>query len=58
MTKNFTVSVHNVPAYASNHPYIVARFVNGGFWFWGAYDSLEKAQEAEFETGGVIFYNP
>lgn len=36
--------------------YIVARLVNGVFWFWGAWDDKDKADDVagEFENG-VVF---
>lgn len=38
--------VNNVPVYAAQYRYIVARLVDGALWFWGAYATPERAAEA------------
>ena len=45
----------NLPDYADKYDYIVAKYVDGNLWFFGAYDTKEWACEvAEIERGIVI----
>lgn len=48
-------TIQNLPAYAADYRYTVARFVEGEWWFWGAYDELRRASHAAFEEGGEVF---
>ena len=49
--------INNMPEYASDYEFIVAREVDGEYWFWGAYADGFKAEKAAIEIGGVIFHN-
>ena len=51
------MEIMNVPAYAQDRAFIVAREVDGIFWFWGAYNDRAKANEAAIEMDGVVFPN-
>ena len=56
--ETFEVKVNNLEEYAFNHNYIVVRLVNGEFWFYGAYDTEERANEVAIEIGnGGVFRN-
>ncbi len=52
-----TVKVNNVPEYATNYAFIVTRLVDGYLWFWGAYDTPERAMEAAESIDGLIVIN-
>ena len=47
-------TVRNVPAYAYEHAYWVAREVEGSLWFYGAYDTADRAREVALMVGGVV----
>lgn len=47
----------NAPEYASHYEFVVAREVDGDYWFWGAYTDGFKADKIAHEIGGVIFHN-
>lgn len=47
--------INNLPTYATEYRYIVARAIDGAFWFYGAYNDGEKAERAAIECGGEIF---
>lgn len=49
--------VNNVPEYAAQYRYIVARLVDGDLWFWGAYGTMERATEAAESIDGLIVIN-
>ena len=49
------MTINNLPTYARRYPFIVARFVDGQFWFWGAFSDRRQANEAALEEGGVTF---
>ena len=38
-----TTNINNVPNYASEYEYIVAKYVDGEWWFWGAWNDLDEA---------------
>ena len=57
---NCFVHVMNVPEYATKYTFIVTRLIDGCLWFWGAYDTPERAKEAveSFDEGnGLIVIN-
>ena len=35
--------INNLPTYAKNYKYIVARLIDGDWWFYGAYNDGFKA---------------
>lgn len=53
----YEIKINNEPAYAKNYEFVVAREVDGEYWFWGAYADGFKAEQAATEIGGVIFHN-
>lgn len=50
--------INGMPKYARNLPYIVAREVNGEYWFYGAYDDEYMAEQVAYEIDGFIWDNP
>lgn len=52
-----TVSINNMPSYAKDYEYIVARLVDCELWFYGAYDSKDKAEEVAYEIEGLIVHS-
>ena len=48
--------IKNVPDYAYNLEAIVAREVNGEWWFWGATDNEALAIKMAEEINGQIFW--
>lgn len=46
--------INNVPGYALKYNYIVARFVDGELWFWGAWNDRQTAHHVAEEIGGVV----
>ncbi len=53
----YEIKINNEPAYAKDYEFVVAREVDGEYWFWGAYADGFKAEQAATEIGGVIFHN-
>ena len=49
--------INNLPTYATEYKYIVARAIDGAFWFYGAYNDGAKAEQAAIECDGEIFRN-
>ena len=49
------VTILNCSKYALDRKYIVARLVDDDFWFWGAWDEMDKAYAAAFAEGGQVF---
>ena len=47
----------NEPEYSSHYEFVVAREVDGEYWFWGAYSNGFKAEQAALEIGGVVIHN-
>jgi len=47
------MKINNLPATAKNYGYIVAREVDGEFWYWGAWNESEKANEVARDIGGI-----
>ena len=49
--------INNLPIYANEYKYIVARRVDGELWFWGAWNDRNKANEVAIEIGGEVVKN-
>lgn len=49
--------INNLPEYAKYMSYIVAREVDGEYWFWGAYDNEHMAEQVAYEIDGQVFDN-
>ena len=49
-------NIKNIPNYAYNCEAIVAREVDGEWWFWGATDDDELAIRMVNEINGQIFW--
>lgn len=47
-----TVVVKNVTD--GEEPYLVGRFVDGMIWYWGRFDTYEKAKRCADEIGGMV----
>ena len=51
---NGSLVVSNVPAYAERvGTWMVFRNVDGANWFWGSYESRDRAADAASEIGGA-----
>lgn len=42
--------IKNIPAYAHDYDFIVARNIDGDFWFWGAYATYDEAVRASAQV--------
>lgn len=51
------VEVQNVPRYAAEHRYWVAKFGDGKLWFWGAWDDKLRADSIAKDVGGIVVEN-
>lgn len=49
------MEILNMPKNVEKYKYIVAREVDGEFWFWGGYNKIETAAEVAEEIEGEIF---
>ena len=50
-------NINNLPDYAYDYRYIVARECEGELWFWGAYDGYMTAVFAAEDIHGVVVTN-
>lgn len=50
---NDITNLVNLPAYANKYNYVVAHYVKGKLWFYGAYETEERAREVAELEGGV-----
>lgn len=49
------ITILNVEAYALSYEYIVARYVEGDWWFYGAWNDAETAYKIAMLEGGQVF---
>ena len=47
--------VNNLPD--DSKKYVVARLIDGEFWFWGSYENEDRAKQAAKDIGGVVLEN-
>lgn len=50
------IKVENIPDYAENYEFIVAREVGCEYFFWGAWSDREKANEIALELGDASVF--
>ena len=50
----FTVKINNMPN-VEPEKYVVARYGNKEWWYYGMYDDKEKAYSVSKEVGGYVF---
>lgn len=51
------INIRNMSANAYNYEFIVARFCEGDWWFYGAYNDGWKAEQVAVEVDGMVFHN-
>lgn len=51
------MNLMNMPEYANDYEFVVAREIDGDFWFWGAYENGFKADQIAHEIGGVVIHD-
>lgn len=51
------MTINNLPAYADDYKYIVVRYVDNEYWFWGAWNDSDLANEAALAIGGEVVTN-
>lgn len=51
------IEVQNVPTYAREHKFWVARIVDSKAWFYGAWDNELRANSIAKEIGGLVVVN-
>lgn len=49
--------INNLPEYANEYKYIVARWYDDELWFYGAWNDEEKAEKAAEEIFGKVVKN-
>ena len=49
--------INNLPTYATDYRYIVARRIDGELWFYGAWDDANTANKVALEIGGETIDN-
>ncbi len=52
--KEIKKMINNLPDYASEYPFIVATGELEDLWFYGAYNTFEKANEVAEQVDGVV----
>lgn len=53
-TKDMTMKVKVKNVTAGEEPYVVGRFVDDEFWYWGRFDTEQRAKEVAEEIGGIV----
>lgn len=51
------INLFNAPDYASHYEFVVAREIDGDYWFWGAYSDGFKATQVAYEVNGIVIHN-
>ena len=52
------VTVRNMPKYAIERNFVVARYVEGSLWFYGAWDDIDEATRVSEEIGNGLVVVP
>ena len=48
------MKINNMPATADNYKYIIVREVDGEFWYYGADNDRDRANEVALAVGGIV----
>ena len=48
------MKVNNVIKNARNYPWMVVRFVDGEWWYYGSWTDVEKAVRMAADIGGAV----
>lgn len=51
------INIRNMSENAHKYEFIVARFCEGEWWFYGAYKDGFRAEAVAAEIGGAVFHN-
>ena len=54
---NNIITINNKPEYAKDYEFIVARYIGGEYWFYGAYSDGFKADEVAREIGDAVIFH-
>lgn len=57
MKSGETLVIRNEPDYAKDYEFVVAREVDGEYWFYGAYENGWDADRIAYGIGGIVFHN-
>ena len=49
------MKINNLPTEHKN--YVVARYCDDGWWYWGSYDALDKAYLTAEDVDGQVFHS-
>ena len=49
------ITILNCSDYALTYKYIVARYVEGDWWYYGAWNEANRAYEVAMIEGGQVF---
>ena len=49
------MKINNLPNNYKNYAFVVARWVDGEYWFWGCWNDRNAANEAALEEDGTTF---
>lgn len=50
------MKIMNIPEYAAEHNWIVARPVDDEVWFYGAYNDENRARSVAEEINGIVIH--
>ena len=50
------ITINNLPAYALDHEFIVARYADGAWWFFGAWDNKSDANRVAWYEDCEVFH--
>ena len=51
------INIRNMSANAHSYEFIVARFCEGDWWFYGAYTNGGKSEQVAIEVYGMVVHN-
>jgi hypothetical protein len=50
-----TTIINNLPDYYTAYPFLVARRVDDDWWFYGSYNTRERAADVAWREDGEVF---
>lgn len=51
------MKINNVPKYANDYRFFVVREVDDEYWFYGAYDDRNRANNVAMQVDGIVIEN-
>lgn len=51
------MKINNIPRYSIDYKFFVVREIDDEYWFYGAYDNRNRANDVAMQIDGIVIEN-